>query len=118
MTDALPVTEESELLVAVMVTLPAAAGAVNRPLALMEPPLADHVTVVPAWAVALHCEVALGGTAEGLQATAMAALVVAPIDDLLLPPHAMKEAGRRQVRAVNRIRDLTISFFIPHRRRF
>jgi hypothetical protein len=32
------------VLVAVTVTLPAAAGAVKRPLVLMVPPLADHVT--------------------------------------------------------------------------
>lgn len=117
MTDVLPVTVESLLLVAVMVTLPAEPGAVKRPVELMEPLLADHVTDVPDWAVALHCDVALGGTAEGLQVTAIAA-AVAPIDDLLLPPHAVNKAGRTHVRAVKRNRGLTISFFIPHRRRF
>jgi hypothetical protein len=34
----------SWVLIAVTVTVPAAAGAVKRPLVLMVPPLADHVT--------------------------------------------------------------------------
>jgi hypothetical protein len=35
---------ESWVLVAVILTVPAAAGAVNSPAAVMVPPLADHVT--------------------------------------------------------------------------
>jgi len=43
-TDAVPDFVESCVLVAVTVTVPAEAGAVNRPLALMVPSLADQLT--------------------------------------------------------------------------
>jgi hypothetical protein len=43
-TAALPVLLASCVLVALTVTLPAAAGAVRTPLELTVPPLADHVT--------------------------------------------------------------------------
>ncbi len=70
---AVPDLLESCVLVAVTVTDPADPGAVNNPLALIVPPLADQFTVelklpVPC-TVALHCEVALGATVEGLHAT-------------------------------------------------
>jgi hypothetical protein len=41
---AVPDLVGSCVLVAVMVTIPAEAGAVKAPLVLMAPPLADHVT--------------------------------------------------------------------------
>ena len=55
-----------------MVTEAATAGAVKRPLELMVPALADHVTAelklpVPC-TVAVHCEVAPGLTVDGLHA--------------------------------------------------
>lgn len=73
-TVAVPDTAVSWVLAAVMVTLPAAAGAVKRPVEAMVPALADHVTVelklpVP-WTVALHCDVASNAIAEGVQTTA------------------------------------------------
>lgn len=76
----------SLLLVAVMVTDPADAGAVNRPLALMVPLLADQLTVglVPFCAEALHCEVAPGAIDAGLQDTATPEFVTE--EDLLPPP--------------------------------
>jgi hypothetical protein len=43
-TAAVPDFVVSWVLVAVTVTVPAVAGAVKSPLALMVPPLADHVT--------------------------------------------------------------------------
>lgn len=43
-TEAVPDLLASSLLVAVTVTVPADAGAVNTPLEEMAPPLADHVT--------------------------------------------------------------------------
>jgi hypothetical protein len=43
--EAVPDFVASCVLVAVTVTLPAEAGAVNRPLELTVPPLVDHVTV-------------------------------------------------------------------------
>jgi hypothetical protein len=43
-TDAVPDFVASWVLVAVTVTVPAVADAVKSPLALMVPPLADHVT--------------------------------------------------------------------------
>ena len=64
------------------------AGAVNNPLALMVPPLADQFTEEPAPAgtVALHCEVALGATNAGLQETVMPPSIVTLFLLLLLPP--------------------------------
>lgn len=59
-------------LVAVIEIVPAAAGAVKSPLALMLPPLADHVTAeleLPVPTVAVHCDVAFGATVAGVQAT-------------------------------------------------
>jgi len=55
------------------VAAPAVAGAVNSPLALTVPSLADHVTAelyfpVP-FTVALHCDVALVLTLDGVQTT-------------------------------------------------
>jgi hypothetical protein len=63
----------------VMVTVPAVAGAVNRPLALIIPASADQVTAelyfpVPCTA-ALHCDVALVFTTAGLQETATEVMV-------------------------------------------
>jgi hypothetical protein len=69
---AVPERLASWVLVAVMVTLAAVPGAVNRPLALMAPPpVTDHVTAelklpVPC-TFALHCEVAEGATVAGEQ---------------------------------------------------
>lgn len=56
-----------------MVAVTAVVGAVKRPLELIEPAPADHVTAelkdpVP-WTVAAHCDVALGATEAGLQDT-------------------------------------------------
>lgn len=70
---AVPDLVVSSVLIAVTVTDPVEPGAVNNPLPLIVPPLALHVTVelklpVPC-TVALHCEVALGTTVEGLQLT-------------------------------------------------
>lgn len=67
------------VLVAVTITDPAEAGAVNNPLPLIDPPLAIHVTLelyvpVPC-TVALHWDVALGATVEGLQLTDTAEIV-------------------------------------------
>lgn len=61
------------MLVAVTFTDPVEPGAVNNPLLLIVPPFAVHVTAelkspVPC-TVALHCEVALGATVEGLHVT-------------------------------------------------
>jgi len=61
------------VLVAVTVADPVESGAVNNPLPVIVPPLAVHVTAelklpVPC-TVALHCEVALGATVEGLHVT-------------------------------------------------
>src|SRR5438270_12908446 len=72
-TVALPDCVVSWTLVAVTVAAPVVAGAVNSPVALMAPSLADHVTAelyfpVP-FTVALHCEVALMPTVDGLQTT-------------------------------------------------
>jgi hypothetical protein len=60
-------------LVAVTITAPAAAGAVKRPVGLMVPALADHVTEelklpVPC-TFALHWEIWLVTTVDGLQVT-------------------------------------------------
>lgn len=72
-TVAVPDLVVSCVLVAVTVTDPAELGAVNNPLPLIVPPLAVHFTAelklpVPC-TVALHCDVALGATVEGLQLT-------------------------------------------------
>jgi hypothetical protein len=71
------------VLVAVTVTLPAAGGAVKSPLAVMVPPLADHVTAelklpVP-WTVAAHCDVEPALTAAGVQVTLTEVMVGAAI---------------------------------------
>jgi hypothetical protein len=73
MTVALPDFVLSWVLVAVMVTFPAIAGAVRTPAAVMEPALVDQVTAelydpVPC-TVAVHCVVAPALTVEGLQLT-------------------------------------------------
>jgi hypothetical protein len=72
-TVAVPDFDASCLLVAVIVAAPAAAGAVKRPVELMLPRLADHVTAElkfpEPFTVALHCEVALMLTVAGVQAT-------------------------------------------------
>jgi hypothetical protein len=67
------------VLVAVTVTDPAEPGAINSPLPLIVPALAVHVTAelklpVPC-TVALHCDVVLGATVEGLQLTATEEIV-------------------------------------------
>ena len=72
-TEAVPDLVVSCVLVAVMVTDPAVAGAVNRPAVLIAPAAADHVTEelklpVPC-TVALHCEVACAATGEGVHET-------------------------------------------------
>lgn len=63
------------LLVAVMVMVPAEAGAFNKPLAFMVPVLADQLTeaLMPACAVALHCDVPFGAIVAGVHVTLMAA---------------------------------------------
>jgi hypothetical protein len=64
-----------------MVTFAAEAGAVNRPVAVMVPALADQVTVelkVPVpWTLALHCDVAPGASVAGAQ-DAVTAVMEAP----------------------------------------
>ncbi|HEX4311460.1 MAG TPA: hypothetical protein VHZ25_15610 [Acidobacteriaceae bacterium] len=70
---AVPDFDGSSVLVALTVTLAAAAGAVNSPAELIDPPEADQVTAllklpVPC-TVALHCEVAPAVTVEGEQVT-------------------------------------------------
>jgi hypothetical protein len=70
---AVPDFEVSSVLVAVTVTLAAAAGAVNSPAELMDPPDTLQVTAVlklpVPCTVALHCDVAPVVTVEGEQAT-------------------------------------------------
>jgi hypothetical protein len=70
------------VLVAVTVNDPVEPGAVNRPLESIVPPLAAHFTVelklpVPC-TVAVHCEVALRATVEGLQLTETEEIVGGP----------------------------------------
>ncbi len=105
------------LLVAVIVMEPVEAGALNNPLALMVPPLADQLTevLVPAATVALHCEVPLGAIAAGLQVTLMApALAVAGA--LPPPPHAVsKLTTEHRISRVLKLR-LENSLFISHRK--
>ncbi len=82
-TGAVPDFVASCVLVAVTVTLPAEAGAVNNPLELMLPPLALQVTAelklpVPC-TVAVHCDVAFVLTVVGLQLTATEVMVGATV---------------------------------------
>jgi hypothetical protein len=67
------------MLVAITVTLPAAAGAVKSPLAVMAPALADQVTAELKLAVPLtvaeHCDVVLTLMVAGTQVTATEAIV-------------------------------------------
>lgn len=106
------------LLVAVIVMEPVETGALNNPLALMVPPLADQFTeaLVPACAVALHCEVPFGATVAGLHATLMAPAAAVVDDGLPPPPQAVSK-----IRTKLRMRPgLNVnpgnSFFISHRK--
>jgi len=113
-----PITDDFWLLVAVTVIFPVDPGAVNTPLALIVPPLADQFTVefVPAWNVAVHCDVPLGATDEGLQLTAIPGSGVA-MEDMLPPPHPTHERGMMHRRPAKEIKCPGNSLFIPHRRR-
>lgn len=97
-TVAVPDLVVSWMLVAVTVTLPAVAGAVKTPLALIVPALADHVTAelklpVPCTA-ALHWEVALVATAEGLHVTVTDEILGVACDEVLPPPPPPPQAIR------------------------
>ena len=69
----------SSVLVAVTVALAGEAGAVKSPGGMTVPALAVHVAVVlkdpVPGTVALHCEVALTPTVDGVQATATEVIV-------------------------------------------
>jgi hypothetical protein len=68
---AVPDLVASCVLVAVTVTLPAEAGAVNTPLVFTMPLLADHVTaelkVPEPFTIAVHWDVAFTAIEEGVQ---------------------------------------------------
>src|SRR5579864_9269937 len=73
-TEAVPDFVVSCVLVAFTVTVPATAGAVKAPFALIPPAPADQLTAelklpVP-WTVAVHCDVACAAIAAGTQVTA------------------------------------------------
>ena len=110
-----PITDDFWLLVAVMVMLPVDPGAVNKPLAVIVPPLANQFTgeLAP---VAAHCDVPLGATDDGLQLTVIAGSAVA-MEGLLPPPHPVHERGMMHSRPANVIERPGNPFFIPHRRR-
>jgi hypothetical protein len=92
-TVAVPDLLESSRLVAVTVTVAAELGAVSIPLALIEPPLAVHVTIelklpVPC-TVALHCDVAPAAMEGGVHTTdteEMVGEVVVPVLPTDPPP--------------------------------
>ena len=96
-TIAVPNFVVSWVLVAVTIAVPGKAGAVKIPLALMLPPLSDHVTPelkppVPR-TDALHCEVAFIATAEGVQAAETEEIEDDIGDDcvrLVTPPQAVR----------------------------
>lgn len=98
-----PKSFEFSTLVAVTVTLPAVADAVNRPAEVMEPALEDHLTAAlqpdaPA-TVALHCEVAPGATDVGVQATVIDVPEGDPGCDAMLfePPQLARRETRGQI---------------------
>jgi hypothetical protein len=109
-TDAVPDLVVSCVLVAVTVTVAAEAGAVNSPPALMvPPPVTDHVTAelkppVP-WTVAVHCEVALTVTVDGVQrgeTEETVEAVVCGCAGLALSPQDVRTERARQARAQRR----------------
>ena len=101
----------SSVLVAVTVTDPADPGAVKRPLVLTVPPFVDHFTAelklpVPC-TVAVHCDVALGATVEGLQVSAIEEMVEDP-ERRGLPavplPQAVSPSRNKEIASTGRSR--------------
>lgn len=107
-TDAVADLVVSCVLVAVMVTDPAVAGAANSPAVLMAPAAADHVTAelklpVPC-TVALHCDVACAATEEGVHETATEEMEEDGGGGLLLeppPPQAVAISKMTLARSVD-----------------
>jgi hypothetical protein len=89
-----------------MVTVPAAAEAVNRPAAVMVPALADQVTPEAAapvlLMVALHCDVPLIATVDGLHTTERAKFVEVVEEEeellVLLPQDVMTNSSSGAMR--------------------
>ena len=108
-TIAVPDLVVSWVLVAVTVTVPGKAGAVKIPLALILPPLADHVTPelkppVPR-TDALHCDVAFIATAEGVQAAETEEIEDDIGNDcvrLVTPPQAARISAITQTKRVGK----------------
>jgi hypothetical protein len=87
------------VLVAVMVTPPPLAGAVNRPFELIVPALALQVTdeVALPRTCALHCEVCPESTVEGVQPTLMEELLEDGVEVATwLPAHPLTAASRHK----------------------
>src|SRR5690242_6439794 len=63
-----------------MVTLPVVEGAVNSPVEVIVPALADHANVVPEplAPMVLHCDVVLGAMIAGVHETETLPLVIGP----------------------------------------
>src|SRR5579863_5116108 len=104
------------LLVAVTVTLPEAAGAVNSPPALMVPLVADQLNEVsaPDETVAVHCDVALGAMVDGLHETATAAGVEAI--GWLEPPQPAIRTTTNNARNAKGVKEFNRRYFMIHRR--
>jgi hypothetical protein len=96
------------MLVAVTVTDPAVAGAVNSPAVLIAPAAADQATVelklpVPC-TVALHCDVACAATEEGVHETETDEMEEEGGGWLLLAPPPQAEANSSGTAARRRYR--------------
>ena len=91
-----------------MVTLPVEEGAVNSPLEVIVPALADQVTVVPVLLLllALHCDVVLGAMMAGVHETVTLPLVLGGAPTVVAvfeDPHAVRKTAQADARknAVN-----------------
>jgi hypothetical protein len=102
--------------VAFTVTCPGDEGALKAPPELIVPALADHITAEfpePPCTVALHCELAPGATAAGVQDTATDETAVVVKEAVCLePPHAAQPSRTAYAAKVWPIQKSRSSLFV------